>query len=123
MTTYTGTIHRGDTRWLVHIDQIDRTTQARNLAEAEPMARDLIAIMLDVPADSFEVSLEVVLPKQVQEELASAEHFREAASHAQSEAAAAVRSAARGLAAAGLTVRDIGRALGVSYQRAHQLTQ
>ena len=49
----------------------------------------------DVQASSFEVKVQVELPDR--------------------------REAASGLRAAGLTVRDIGEALGVSFQRAQQL--
>jgi hypothetical protein len=39
--------------------EVQRTTQARTLREVEPMARDLIAIMEDVPADSFTLFMDV----------------------------------------------------------------
>jgi hypothetical protein len=40
--------------WLVRVPGVG-ITQARRLSEVEPMARDLIATVLDVAADSFEV--------------------------------------------------------------------
>jgi len=40
---------RGARYWLVHVPEIDEYTQARNDAEIEPMARDLIATWLNVP--------------------------------------------------------------------------
>jgi predicted RNase H-like HicB family nuclease len=46
---------REDKYWLVHIPELDQYTQARTLAEVEPMARDLISLVLEVPADSFQV--------------------------------------------------------------------
>jgi peptidyl-dipeptidase Dcp len=46
-----------------------------------------------------------------------------AAANARKEAAVESRRAAKALRASGLTVRDIGAALGVSFQRAHQLVK
>ncbi|MFC6011400.1 hypothetical protein [Nocardia lasii] len=39
--------------------EIDQWTQARNLREVEPMARDLIATLLEVEPSSFEVAVEL----------------------------------------------------------------
>ncbi len=44
MTTYHARVVRGDVFWLVHVPEIDHYTQARDLGEVEPMARDLIAV-------------------------------------------------------------------------------
>lgn len=96
-------------------------TQARNLDQVEPTARDLIALWLDVPASSFEVDVQVELPESVRHHLELAAKLRREAADAQACAAEKYRCAANELKAGGLTVRDIGRALGISYQRAHQL--
>ncbi len=53
---------RGDLFWLVFVPEINRYTRARNLGEVEPMARDLIAVMRDVAADSFTLEVSVELP-------------------------------------------------------------
>lgn len=53
-TTYAATVTRAGAYWHVAIADVPMGyTQARRLAEVEPMARDLIATLLDVPADSF----------------------------------------------------------------------
>jgi predicted RNase H-like HicB family nuclease len=41
--------------WMVSIPELDGITQARSAKEAHDMAKDYIAITLDVPADSFDV--------------------------------------------------------------------
>jgi hypothetical protein len=128
MTTYTAVARPDPERgWLIRIPGLGSypedglPTWARNLAEVEPMTRDLIAVYLDVPEDSFGVEIRVELPSAVQEHLRRAAELRNRASHAQAEAADEYRLAARELRVSGLTVRDIGAALGVSHQRAQQL--
>ncbi len=121
MKAYHANASRDGRFWLVHIPEIDQYTQGRNLAEVEPMARDLIALWLEIPEDSFDVAVHVELPKDVQHHLELAAKYATDSAHAQAQAARERRIAARELKAKGLTVRDIGAALGVSYQRAQQL--
>lgn len=121
MTTYTAVATHGERYWLVHIPELDQYTQARNLAEVEPMARDLIALLLETPANSFEIDVRVELPEEVRHHLELARKYSEDAARAQTESARERRAAARELKAIGLTVRDIGVALGISHQRAQQL--
>lgn len=119
--TYTARVERGDKYWLVYVPEVDRHTQARHLGEVELMARDLVAIMLEVEVDSFELVVDLVLPQEIRAHLNSAARLREESARANKAAAKEARAAARGLADAGLPLRDIGIALGVSRQRAHQL--
>jgi predicted RNase H-like HicB family nuclease len=121
MKTYHANASRDGRFWLVHIPEIGQYTQGRNLAEVEPMARDLIALWLEIPVDTFHVELHVELPKDVRHHLELAAKYAADSAHAQGEAARERRIAARELKAKGLTVRDIGAALGISYQRAQQL--
>ena len=78
-------------------------------------------MMLEEPADSFAVEVQVTLPDPVVKHLRRAEDARASAAAAQADAAREVRLAATELQRSGMSLRDIGRALGVSYQRAHQL--
>ena len=55
--TYRAEIARDGKYWSVRVPEVGRTTQARTLAEIEPMARDLIAVMEEVPEDSFGVEI------------------------------------------------------------------
>ena len=48
--TYHAEVTRDGGFWSVRVPEIARTTQARTPAEIEPMARDLISVMEDVPA-------------------------------------------------------------------------
>lgn len=121
MTTYQAKASRDGKYWLVHVPAIDKYTQARNLTEVEPMARDLIALWLNVDPTSFDVVPKLDLPADVERHLALAAEAREQAAYAQAAAAREYREAALALREKGLTVRDVGAALGVSFQRAQQL--
>jgi len=121
MTTYHARVVRGDVFWLVHVPEIDHYTQARNLGEVEPMARDLIAVMKEVDPQSFNLDVSVELPDEVTVHLKRSRALRQESDRTKHLAAQEVRVAAKELRERGLTVRDIGAALDVSYQRAHQL--
>ena len=121
MTTYRAEVERDGRFWSVRVPDIDRSTQARSLSEAEALIRDLIAIMTDVPQNSFDVDLRIILPEDVQIELDESQVLREQAKQSQAEAARLARDAAHRLHTLGLSLRDIGRALGVTFQRAKQL--
>ena len=118
----TATLSRDGRFWLVYVPEIKQYTQARSVREAPDMARDLTAVYLDIPIEDVEFSgLTIELPDDVRNDIDHAAELRDAAAKANQESAAAVRAAAHKLRNSGLTVRDIGAALDVSYQRAHQL--
>ena len=121
MTTYHARVSRGDVFWLVHVREIEHYTQARNLGEVEPMARDLIAVMKEIDPQSFALDVSVELPDEVTVHLERSQALRQESDRTKHLAAQEVRVAAKELRERGLTVRDIGAALDVSYQRAHQL--
>lgn len=121
MSRYTANVTRDGRSWLIHVPEIDRHTQARNLAEIDGMTRDLIAIMEEVEPDSFELDVTITMPAAVAAHLARAAELRATEARARAEAAIEVRTAAVELKDAGIPLRDLGKLLGVSYQRAHQL--
>jgi hypothetical protein len=49
MKMYRAELERDGRFWRVRVPDIERSTQARSLSEAEAMVRDLIAVMTDVP--------------------------------------------------------------------------
>lgn len=122
VNTYVVNVTREGRFWHIDVPEIDRVTQARNVAEIELMARDLIAIMLEVEPDSFDIDVRIELPAEVRRHLDAAEHARKDEAEARTRAAAESRAAATALKNADLSVRDIGKVLGISYQRASQLT-
>ncbi|WP_018157064.1 hypothetical protein [Demetria terragena] len=122
MSTYTGTARQVGKYWAVEVDGVG-PTQARNLREVDDMAADLVASLLDVPVEDVQVDVAVELPQDVAADLAKVEQLHRVEADARAEAADLRRVAARKLAERGLPVRDVGKALGVSYQRAHQLVR
>ena len=122
MTRYTAHASREEGWWIVTVPELDAVTQARRIEQVESQARDLIATWLDVDPDSVEVPVEPAVPHAVSRKLQRAAAARAKADTEQRRAAELIRSAARDLAIAGLSVRDIGMVLGVSHQYAQRLT-
>ena len=122
MNTYTALVTRDGTVWHVEVPEIDRVTQARSINEVDAMARDLIAIMTGLEPNSFELDVRIQLPDSVRAHLSEVERARGAEAEARSHAATELRAAAAELKNPGLPVRELGAVLGVSYQRASQLT-
>lgn len=118
---YHANVQKGDRYWVISVAEIDRSTQARHLRELEAMTEDLISVVTGTEPDSFTVNYQIQLPESVEAHMQLAQRLREEAARAQVRAAAESRAAARELREQGMPVRDIGRALGISYQRAHQL--
>ena len=119
--TYHAEVDRDGKVWRIRVPEVARTTQARTLREIEPMARDLIAIMDNIPADSFGLDVTLTLPADVQAELDRSAELRDQAARSQAQAAQLARRAARRLRDQGLPLQDVGKVLGVSFQRAKQL--
>lgn len=121
MSVYTVTAERTAKWWVLQakeapgaISQVARLDQADQIREA-------IAFVTGEPEDTIEIRVEPVLPRSLSERLLAAQVARTeadaAAVHAQSE----LRTAALELQNYHLTMRDIGRVMGVSHQRAQQL--
>jgi len=123
MTTYRVEVTRDGKWWMVAIPEIDGLTQARRLEEAPLMARDYIAISMEVPIEEVEVTVAVVDVDgiNVLDALAKLESEKAEAEAARDQVAEDTRRLAQALAGKRVPVRDIGAILGVSHQRAHQL--
>ncbi|MBF0686967.1 MAG: HicB family toxin-antitoxin system [Cellulomonas sp.] len=123
-TTYTATAARDGRWWTVTVPDIG-VTQARRLTEVETMARELVAVTLDVPLD--EVGVHVVVARvgdvDVAARLAAIRDERAQAQRLEAAARAHAAALARDLVAQDVPLRDVGAVLGVSHQRAHQLVQ
>ncbi|HXC77455.1 MAG TPA: type II toxin-antitoxin system HicB family antitoxin [Candidatus Acidoferrum sp.] len=123
MKTYTARCQHSGDWWAISVPELKGVnTQARRLEKAEAMARDAIALFLDVPTDSFEVRVEPILPRELQKKVGRAKKVRGEAELLQAEAATVSAAVAADLVqGAHLTVRDAGRVLGLSHQRIAQL--
>ncbi|MDZ5447780.1 hypothetical protein U2F26_34610 [Micromonospora sp. 4G57] len=115
---YTVRCARSGAWWAITVPEIKGVfSQARRLDQVEGMAREAIALMLDVDPHSFDVDVQPDLP----EEVTRARKARSALRKAEESADEATVTAARALLAKGYTVRDAGALLGISPQRVSQL--
>jgi len=97
-------------------------SQCRSLSQADAEMREAIAYQLGLPEDGFDIALQVIPPQSYLDEIAAADRLRLRADNLAREASAARAHAAKTLARDnGLSVRDIGQVMGISYQRAQQL--
>ena len=119
--TYTATARKDGRWWLIDVPELDVTGQARTLAEADAVAREIIGLVVDVAPDTIDVAVVTELPRAARRAW-DASRAKEAKARAEGEAAAQLaRQAVRTLRADGYTFRDAGLALGLSPQRVHQL--
>lgn len=129
MSTYHVDVYRDDRWWMIRVPELDGTqgineviSQARRYAEIESQARDLIALVADVAPSTIELDLHITVENL--DVTATAEQIatdRKAAAEAERRFLDESARAARELKAAGVTLRDIGDIIGVSFQRAGQL--
>lgn len=99
-------------------------TQGRTIEQAEERIRE--ALSLYVPervAASADLAAEVLLPLAAKKALDAAALKRKQAEKLAEQSHVAVRAAAKKLVDTGLSLRDVGKLLGVSRQRAHQLVE
>ena len=125
LKTYTVLAERDEAgRWAVRVLELPGVlTQARRLDQVEKFAREAIDLAVSVghaPKGKYAMQIDPRVPG-FGDDLANVRAVRVDAVRLQTEAAERTRVIARRLAQRGLTVRDIGAALGVSHQRAAQL--
>ena len=123
MNTYEAHVTRDGKWWMIYVPAVDGLTQARRISDVTRMAKELIAVTLDVPLSTVDVHVAslVVDGVDVLERARQVRAAREQAAKLESEAVDGAAALAHELADEGVPVRDIGEVLGVSYQRAHQL--
>lgn len=124
MSTYEAQITRDGKWWMIAVPSIGALTQARRLSEAEQMAKELVAVTLDVEVQSVQVGLSFDAVGQVSDIAATLHAIKEerrAALELEQKASREAASLAKRLVAEKIPIRDVGAILGVSHQRAHQL--
>jgi predicted RNase H-like HicB family nuclease len=121
--TYTVTAERSGNWWAFSVPEIHGAHgQARRLEQVRDEARDVISMMLDAEPDSFEVSLSVELDPRLEHVLDEAKAARQEFDISQRVVQEKLRFAAEQIKeVGGLSVRDIGSLLGVSFQRISQI--
>lgn len=121
MTEYKAIVTRSDPGWSIYVPDVDRHTYAVHLREVEPMARDLVQVMTDLPLD--EITVAVQLPADLADAIAAMRITRDGLTAAETAARTAQQTAATVLRDVGAPLRDIALALGVSHQRVHQVLE
>ncbi len=97
-------------------------SQAKRLDQVDAMAREAIAMMLDIDeADVGDIDVVVTPPAEVAGLLETLKASSAAAEAATRAAAEARSEAAKLLRERGLPMRDVGELLGISHQRVSQI--
>lgn len=117
MARYTVNVKKGTSYWIVTVPAIGQATQARSIDELNSMTKDLISLVADDPNPEITFSYE--LPPEV----AEAVELKRQAAELEARAMATQGVAVKKLHELGVSLRDIGRLLGISHQRAHQLVK
>lgn len=109
--------------WAVDVPEVPGVhTQAKRLDHAEGMARDAIALMLEVPLDSFDVEIEPVLDADVDKALEEWTESIQALEDKKEQVGMAIVALLILLVRQrGLSYRDAGRIVGLSHQRVQQI--
>ena len=123
MKTYDITVAREGKWWMIDVPAIDGLTQARRLSEIKDMAVSLIAITVDVPASQVDVNVVAMIVDgtDLVERRRQIDAERESARDAERKVTALTMDLVCKLAADNVPLRDIGEAVGVSFQRVHQM--
>lgn len=123
--TFTVKAQRSGKWWALEVPEVPGVfSQVRRLDQAESMARDAIAAMLDVDPGSFAVELAPELAPGVQTVLEEVRRAKEASAEAQRNAAFVVHCAALKLTREdGFSMRDVGKVMGISHQRVAQILE
>ncbi|KQS08279.1 hypothetical protein ASG04_14315 [Curtobacterium sp. Leaf183] len=121
MAVYQARAHREGRWWAIDIPSVDAATQARRVTDVEWMARECVALTLDVPEDDVEIDVHFVLPDDARAKWEVSRQKAEAARSEAAEAASLAREVVRAMRADGYTYAETASLLGVSPQRVHQL--
>ena len=122
--TYTARARRSGRWWAIDVPELPGVySQARRLDRVEPMARDAIALFLDVDPATFDVHLETNLPSDLRQDVDEVGRLRAEADRLQAESSGAMRHLTHELLGRGLSVRDAAEILGISHQRVSQLVR
>ncbi|MGP8223939.1 MAG: type II toxin-antitoxin system HicB family antitoxin [Acidimicrobiales bacterium] len=117
------TTERSGSWWAFSVPEIPGAHgQARRLEQVRDEARDVISMMLDAESDSFDVSLSIKLDPRIEHALDEAKAARKDLDSYQRVAQEKLRLAAEQIKeVGGLSIRDIGSLLDVSFQRISQI--
>ena len=121
---YTARARRSGSWWAIDVPELPGVySQARRLVRVESMARDAIALFLDVDPATLDIRVETNLPSELRRDVDAVGRLRAEADRVQAESSGAMRHLTSELLGRGLSVRDAGAILGISHQRVSQLVR
>lgn len=120
---YKAEVTREGRWWMIHVPEIDGLTQSRRLTDVAQMARELIAVILDVRLSEVDVEVHygAVNGLLIHDQLEAINHAKAESARLDALAAARTRELVTTMTAAEVPIRDIGTMLGVSFQRVQQI--
>lgn len=105
--------------WAIEVpDHPGVFTQARRLEQVQAMAADALSAWLEERVSPEDIEVETHADSDVESAITAAQEARSRAEKARADASTATRQAVARALKAGLPLRDIGRMLGVTHQRA-----
>jgi predicted RNase H-like HicB family nuclease len=121
-TTYDVNAIRTGKWWALEVPAVPRAmSQARRLDQADTMIREALAMVLDVPEDSFNLSIHPILDGPIATLVEEANAARTQAQDARKRATERLTAAVNEARRMGLPVRDVAELTGVSYQYAAKI--
>jgi len=116
-------VERSGSWWAISVPELPGLfSQAKRLDKVDSIAREAIALMLDVKSSQIgQLKIEVVPRKEIADLLQEADLASAEAANASARAQELRLEAARLLRADGLPMRDVGELIGVSHQRVSQI--
>ena len=122
MKAFTVTAERGPSgAWVLECDELGVVSQTLRLDRAQDEVAEAIAFQSRLKPGEFKIEVVPILPAEVESLRKRADELGVKAKAASDDAAAARSALARKLKDEGFTLREMGKALGVSYQRASEL--
>lgn len=122
--TYTARARRSGAWWAIDVPELPGVfSQARRLDRVESMARDAIALFLDVDPATLDIRVEMNLPSDLRRDVDAVVRLRAEADRLQAESSGSLRHLTHELLGRGLSVRDAAAILGISHQRVSQLVR
>ena len=122
VTTYKVRARRSGDWWALEVPEVPGVfSQAKRLEQVEPMIREAIALMLDMPEQKVAVDVDYDLPPTVLDALAELTRARVRKEEVERELSGTLRSTAATLVNSGLSYRDAGALSHISHQRVGQL--